>query len=92
MEILKKIILTNNNQSILFPCDSRNDNSLSKLQQNCKNNNSNNSIIKSNYINLKNDEKILKIIKIPLSAKKIKFSLENKNNKKEKEIKNECQE
>ena len=29
---------------------------------------------------LKKFEKILKIIKIPLSAKKIKFSLENKNN------------
>jgi hypothetical protein len=44
MEILKKIIITNNNQPILLQCDSRNDSSLSKLHQSCKTNYSNNNI------------------------------------------------
>ena len=62
MEILKKIILSNNNQPILLQCDSRNDNSLSKINQNCKTNYSINNL-KESYINIKNSDIKLKLNK-----------------------------
>ena len=38
MEILKKIIISNNKRPILLQTDSRNDNSISKTNQTCKTN------------------------------------------------------
>ena len=55
MEILKKIITTNNNKPILLQCDySRNDYyPLSKLHQSCTTNYSNKNIFKTNINNTK---------------------------------------
>ena len=86
MKILKKIILTNNNQPILIQCDSRNDSSLTKVHQNCRTNYSNNNILKPNNLYMKkygirqqNNQKI------PCSTNKINISLDKNNAKKEKE-------
>ena len=85
MEILKKIMLSNSQQPIFLQFDSRNENSLSKIHQNCMTNYSNNNL-KESFINLKNsDIKLILNKKIPLSTSKINISLENNNNtKKEK--------
>ena len=81
MEILKKIILSNNKQPILLHCDSRNENSLSRIHPNCKTNFSN-----SKNLNLKNNIiKSDKNYKTSLSNNKINISLENKNIKINKE-------
>ena len=87
MEILKKIILANNKQPILLHCDSRNDNSLSKIHQNCKTNfsNSNNNLKAKNIILKNSIIKSDKYNKTSLSNNKMNISLENKNIKIEKE-------
>ena len=87
MEILKKIIIAKNKQPILLHCDSRNENSLSKIYQSCKTNISNsNNNLKPKNINIKNSYiKSGRNNKISLSNNKINISLENKNIKIEKE-------
>ena len=89
MEIFQKIFLSKNSRPILLQCESRNDNSLSKIQQSCKTNYSKN-YLKDNYINIKNSDLKLKLNKkIPLSTKKIDISSNNNiKNEKNKETNN----
>ena len=81
MEILKKIIITNNKRPILLHTESRNDNSSSKINQTCKTNYNNNINInnKSSYVNIQNSK--IKLMKnIPKSKLNISFCKKGINN------------
>ena len=57
MDILKKIIISNNKRPILLHTDSRNDNSISKTSQTSKTNYATNIINnKSSYVNIQNSK------------------------------------
>ena len=87
MEILKKIIISNNKRPILLNTDSRNENSLSKTNHTCKTNYINN---KSSYVNIQNSK--IKLRKnIPISKMNISFSKKNNcNNNNKNEPNKEC--
>ena len=86
MEILKKIIISNNKRPILLNTDSRNDNSLSKTNQTSKTNYINN---KSSYVNIQNSK--IKLRKnIPMSKMNISFSKKNNCNNNKNELSKEC--
>ena len=86
MDILKKIIISNNKRPILLNTDSRNDNSLSKTNQTCKTNYINN---KSSYVNIQNSK--IKLRKnIPISKMNISFSKKNNCNNNKNEPNKEC--
>ena len=87
MEILKKIIISNNKRPILLNTDSRNENSLSKTNHTCKTNYINN---KSSYVNIQNSKIKLKK-NIPISKMNISFSKKNNcNNNNKNESNKEC--
>ena len=80
MDILKKIIISNNKRPILLHTDSRNDNSLSKVSQASKTNYANNIInYKSSYVNIQNSKMKLKK-NIPKSKLNIFFCKKGVNN------------
>ena len=90
MEILKKIIISNNKRPILLQTDSRNDNSISKTNQTCKTNYTNSIHNKSSYVNIQNSK--IKLRKnIPISKMNISFCKKNENNTNKTELNNkEC--
>ena len=84
MEILKKIILTNNRQPILLQYDSRNNNLISKIYKSTNTNFLKNFNNKSHFHKNKNYEiKLKKNIKIPSYINKT-ISLDKKNNSRQK--------
>ena len=86
MEILKKIIISNNKRPILLNTDSRNENSLSKANLTCKTNYINN---KSSYVNIQNSK--IKLRKnIPISKMNISFGKKNNCNNNKNEPNKEC--
>ena len=86
MEILKKIIISNNKRPILLNTDSRNENSLSKANLTCKTNYINN---KSSYVNIQNSKIKLKK-NIPISKMNISFGKKNNCNNNKNEPNKEC--
>ena len=92
MEILKKIIISNNKRPILLNTESRNDNSLSKINQTCKTNYANKNInYKSSYVNIQNSKMKLKK-NIPKGKLNISFCKNgiNSDNKYNNETNKEC--
>ena len=90
MDILKKIITSNDKRIILLQPDSRNNNSLSKINRTCKPNNTNNNIIYYNagYAKIQNSK--IKLRKnIPINKMNISFC-KKANSDNNNEPKKEC--
>ena len=90
MDILKKIITSNDKRIILLQPDSRNNNSLSKINRTCKPNNTNNNIIYYNtgYAKIQNSK--IKLRKnIPINKMNISFCKKT-NNDNNNDPKKEC--
>ena len=90
MDILKKIIISNNKRPILLHTDSRNDNSISKTSQTSKTNYATNIINnKSSYVNIQNSKMKLKK-NIPKSKLNISFCKKGINNNTINDSNKEC--
>ena len=90
MDILKKIIISNNKRPILLHTDSRNDNSISKTSQTSKTNYATNIInSKSSYVNIQNSKMKLKK-NIPKSKLNISFCKKGINNNTINDSNKEC--